>query len=117
MQKYTPGPWEVSTLDGRTIGPVRTVIVEDEGGWTQTPLPQLQAVAVVKERTGETAANARLLAAAPELLAALERILPWAEKWVEQLSAQMAGGLYPGINEAALERARAAIVKAAPLPD
>jgi hypothetical protein len=67
MSTHTPGPWHVSELDYRTIGPRRIV-----GQGTMGEMPQLQAVARVTERMDETAANARLIAAAPELLAALK---------------------------------------------
>jgi len=40
---------------------------------TMGEVPQLQAVARVTERMDETAANAHLIAAAPELLAALHQ--------------------------------------------
>ena len=60
--KHTPGPWRVSPLDGRTCGPSRLLISNG------TEVSQLQAVAIVTLRTGETDANARLIAAAPDLL-------------------------------------------------
>lgn len=65
MAEHTPGPWRVSTLDARTVGPSRLLVC---GG---LQVQQLQAVAIVTLRTGETDANARLIAAAPDLLAAL----------------------------------------------
>jgi len=64
----TPGPWRVSSLDGRTVGPVRALFADG------TAVQQLQAVAIVKERTGESDANANLIAAAPELLKALKQL-------------------------------------------
>jgi citrate lyase beta subunit len=68
MSTHTPGPWKVSALDARTIGPSRLLVCADSGG----EVPQLQGVAIVTLRTGETEANARVIAAAPELLAALK---------------------------------------------
>ena len=67
--RHTPGPWHVSELDHATIGPRRIVRIAD------VDVPQAQAVARVYHRTGETDANARLIAAAPEILTLLERIL------------------------------------------
>lgn len=66
MNRFTPGPWHVSELDRRTVGPIR--VLRAEG--TTTDLPQMQAVATVKVRLvdAETDANACLIAAAPELL-------------------------------------------------
>jgi hypothetical protein len=70
---FTPGPWHVSALDGRTCGPSRLLVLSG------TTVPQLQAVAIVTLRTGETDANARLIAAAPDLLAALKDLYPLVE--------------------------------------
>ena len=66
---HTPGPWQVSPLDGRTCGPSRLLICNG------TTLAQMQAVAIVTLRTSETDANARLIAAAPDLLAALREMV------------------------------------------
>jgi hypothetical protein len=63
---HTPGPWCVSELDGHAIGPVRVLSAHG------TDVPQLQAVARVMPRAGETEANAQLIAAAPALLEALK---------------------------------------------
>lgn len=65
--EFSPGPWKVSPLDGRTIGPVR--VLQANG----TNVPQMQAVAVVKDRLLETSANGRLIAAAPEMFEVLQR--------------------------------------------
>jgi len=65
---HTPGPWKVSALDGRTCGPSRLLVCNG------TDIPQLQAVAIVTLRTGETDANARLIAAAPTMLQALREV-------------------------------------------
>lgn len=74
MAGHTPGPWTVSELDGRVIGPVRTLVDTSSG----TEVPQLQAVARVLDRIGdrlgEAKANARLIAAAPDLLEALQLV-------------------------------------------
>lgn len=69
MSTHTPGPWKVSLLDPFVIGPVRILAVPEMEAY----VPQLQAVARVVDRTGESDANARLIAAAPELLDLLQR--------------------------------------------
>jgi len=56
-------------------------------------------------RGEETDANARLIAAAPDLLAALETVMPWASKAVADHYNQKQG-------KRALDIARAAIAKA-----
>jgi hypothetical protein len=70
MHTYTPGPWTVSALNGRDVGPIRALHFEG------TDVRQLQSVAFVRERQ-ESAANARLVAAAPELLAACVEAYDW----------------------------------------
>ena len=66
MSKHTPGPWEVSYKFGRSglIGPVRT-----------TNDYPVASVTGYYEVAGQTEPNARLIAAAPELLEALEKLL------------------------------------------
>ncbi len=75
MAGHTPGPWTVSPLNGRDVGPVRAFTFEG------TDVQQLQSVALVRARA-ESDANARLIAAAPELLAALKTVKPWFELWL-----------------------------------
>ncbi len=67
MAGHTPGPWIVSPLNGRDVGPVRAFHFEG------TDVQQLQSVAIVRERA-ESDANARLIAAAPELLEAIRKL-------------------------------------------
>lgn len=68
---HTAGPWHVSDLDRRTVGPIR--VLRADG----TDVPQLQSVAIVRQRLedAETDANARLISAAPELLTALKAMV------------------------------------------
>lgn len=76
--KHTPGPWDVSKLTSPDYAPEYVVCADASARWH----------AVVK---GE--ANARLIAAAPELLAALRRLMPlWdredvADTWSEDFEA------------------------------
>jgi hypothetical protein len=60
---HTPGPWRISDLDRCVVGPVRMLKDRNSG----TEIQQMQAVARVSSRTGETAANANLIAAAPRM--------------------------------------------------
>lgn len=92
MSKHTPGPWAATPcLDVGRYGPPWTIRVDK-----QTVVASLIGAAL--HRGAETAeANARLIAAAPDLLAALKELLPMWES---------------GIREPWVERARAAIAKA-----
>jgi len=66
MSKHTPGPW-FTEREGSS-----TVYVEAQigGGWLQ----EVAACGPNANGSGEQDANARLIAAAPELLAALQSI-------------------------------------------
>ena len=88
--KHTPGPWEVAG------GYVRTRFDGRNGGFS---------IARVESLNDERDANAAVMAAAPELLAAARTV-----SMLRQL-----GGLLPGAREvvmAAVEAADAAIAKA-----
>ena len=92
MTKHTPGPWTTTIRDGHAKGP-RPVITA----------PAVDRVAVVSGSNGDDAmhANAKLIAAAPELLDALDSLV---------LACEL-----PGDHcevEQALPAARAAISKA-----
>lgn len=66
MSDYTPGPWTVGDKRGVWVGPV---VMADDGK---------RGVAFV---VGGSVANARLLAAAPELLAALKRVVQYIDEY------------------------------------
>lgn len=72
--KHTPGPWEAEIKDGRPTGRiinwVRAVWIADVHGF---PSMWMRATEKVKEKN-EWQANALLIAAAPDLLAALSRV-------------------------------------------
>ncbi len=61
MSKHAPGPWVV------THSPLSGYRVSDKTGW---------GVAVVLKDTNDEA-NARLIAAAPQMLEALEMVVAW----------------------------------------
>lgn len=88
-QKHTPGPW---TYRAYSTHPHHIIEAEDREG-----------VAYTMDHEADSKANATLIAAAPDLLAALERLLN-AEALVDDE--------YYAEIEAAEEQARAAIAKA-----
>ncbi len=103
--KHTPGRWEWK--EGNEIEAEGVVLAQVLGAdFAEQDPPTTDEVVL------ECNANARLIAAAPDLLAALESVLPDAEREVRRLNEQMVGSLYPAINEARLDRARAALAKA-----
>ncbi len=101
--KYTPGPWRKG--DTRATG--STMV--HAANWDRKSGEHGEVtVALVNGRAGEQEANARLIAAAPELLAALQDLAEWGSG---------AGWTMPGPGPAksradVLARARAAIAKA-----
>jgi uncharacterized protein YhdP len=77
VDNHTPGPWVVSGVSGRTIqrqaGNWRAVVGDTKVGES---IPRWEGIATVLQRgKEETEANARLIAAAPELLAAAKDAL------------------------------------------
>ena len=109
MSAHTPGEWRVSPLDGRTCGPSRLLVTSG------TTIAQMQAVAIVTLRTGETDANARLIAAAPELLDALkgcEAVLATSAADAFQVTRQLSDVELGKLWIAVTEQARTAIAKA-----
>ena len=97
MNAHTPGPWRVAHGSAGLLGV-----------WPQES-EAVQAICMLEARSGNTryelhnaSANAALIAAAPELLAALEDVLGYGEDCAADRDER------PGC----LERARAAIAKA-----
>jgi hypothetical protein len=90
--QHTPGPWQVKTYAYRShiVADVR-----EEGG-----IENWEGVASIDESDGQGTANASLIAAAPELLAALNAMLTHMgmdeDSW----------------NRPTFEQARAAVAKA-----
>ena len=91
MTQHTAGPWDFQNR-GNLHGESGKVVIVDAN---QTSLAKL------KDLSGVSYANARLIAAAPELLEALKEALADAETMNE-----------PYRNEAIYERMHAAIAKA-----
>jgi hypothetical protein len=65
--KYTPGPWHLQGIDGQGAH-----YIHASNGAEYTPVA---VCPVGLLDSGEQMANSRLIAAAPELLAALERVM------------------------------------------
>lgn len=87
MSKHTPGPWRVSAAPLTPDVSTRWIEV-----YSVDPCDDVASVTGGNLKTAQ--ANARLIAAAPDLLAALEEIL--------RIHSQ-AGGSIPGIGRAARE--------------
>lgn len=111
--KHTPGPWnfertktdiEYAKITGKELLPHEGYFRDNDGGWFVAGVAKVFYKGTDKKGYGkpddEGQANARLIAAAPELLAALEFC-------ADALNTE-AGGLY----KAHIEQARAAIAKA-----
>lgn len=95
MSNYTPGPWHTEVAPSSDLHFIRGIYSDDAG-----QIAKVRVGPVLEQ--DEALANARLLAAAPELLAALEGLCGLAE-------------LRPGHLQdykSAVSDARAVIVKA-----
>ncbi len=95
--KHTPGPWKVQRREGY-VGQWEVVSTCETEWWIADAAPY-------NERQEE---NARLIAAAPELLEALEAVLYWAELIAGDTTDKEAAAN----EEASIALARAAIAKA-----
>jgi hypothetical protein len=69
--KHTAGPWQVTF--GKTLLHIETANVENAP-------PEWEAGIAICSVPKSKMANAKLIAAAPELLSALEGLLPWLER-------------------------------------
>jgi hypothetical protein len=94
MSKHTLGPWTV----------------EDDKRFDHIRAANRQYVAVTY--TGNPA-DAHLIAAAPDLLAALQGVMPIVERWMRECDEKYGDGwLYLAGTPTALDEARAALAKA-----
>jgi len=103
MSKHTPGPWNTDEKDHddpyqdiRVVGSRRNICLV----WMDD--------APVKDYNDEQQANARLIAAAPDLLEALKSILPF----IPKTSFIDGGAAKYSENVIAADKVRAAITKA-----
>lgn len=81
MNKHTPGPWDRIIADGYTVR--HPQIYSDTG-------PIANATFLGNNRLDELNANARLIAAAPDLLEALEALLDYENGIQKSIAEQMA---------------------------
>ena len=81
MNKHTAGPWNRIIADGHTVR--HPQIYSDTG-------PVANATWLGDGRVDELNANARLIAAAPDLLAALEALLDYENGIQKAIAEQMA---------------------------
>lgn len=80
MEQHTPGPWAIKPMiDEDQVGIFSGPGASrgDWGGGYAGGSPRYVAVADKRDTPAETLANARLIAAAPELLEALEALLSY----------------------------------------
>ena len=101
---HTPGPWQIE-WNAAQSGEGHYITDSNDMG----ELSRIAAVLFHDDADGETRANARLLAAAPELLAACKSMIEWDDREHDHavdFSARMA------LCDAAFNAARAAIAKA-----
>jgi hypothetical protein len=96
--KYTPGPWIVSDFAGKPCDIV-----------AKGPHREQQLAEVYFTDLPEGAGNARLIAAAPDLLAVVKALVYWDRKADDERISEE--GELDGLYEIC-ERARAAIAKA-----
>jgi hypothetical protein len=96
MGKHTPGKWKA----------VYEIDVANEGWIVKSDARPYVASVLWGAIASETEANARLIAAAPDLLAAISEIIEYAEQYLD-----LCDGDHPAC-EASIEMARNAIRKA-----
>ena len=91
MTKHTPGPWTIDTISGWTDGSDRDINgdIYIRGGDDALPFGQVftdteERPMLDPEIVPERIANARLMAAAPELLEALESITASYDRLLEE---------------------------------
>ena len=74
MAKHTPGPWMIyDDGDDEDSSDIINVWIDDRDGGEKYDI----AAMLLDRPVGERKANARLIAAAPDLLAALEGLVGW----------------------------------------
>ncbi len=80
MNTYTEGPWELDCSDNTAPAIVRAPYPHKLPG---QPLPEWRAICQVYGPSPVREANARLIASAPELLAALLEVAGRLDRWAK----------------------------------
>lgn len=103
--KHTPGPWRATKCFLNQVNPA--TIVSESGVAVASVEYGIKATGDAFEgREGEFDANARLMAAAPDLLESLQQTVASLEHWFVR------HGDPEGVNSLMMKKARAAIAKA-----
>lgn len=102
--KGTPGPWKAVYNEKRGNHTIET----DHGDWREMPV----AFTATHFVSGSEPANAQMMAAAPELLEALEEALPFVERVAATQPTQPHNALKRDRAIKARDKIRAAIAKA-----
>ena len=76
MSKHTPGPWMADTEE---IGGSFQIYME--GSYLDPWIADAKGTHVGPKSLEEVKANAALIAAAPELLGALQEVMEWISEW------------------------------------
>ena len=106
--KHTPGPWAWDPFGARTLyGLAGVEIIHDGGGYEGLRINDYD-----RSSEEEAAANMAVIAAAPEVLAELQRMVDHGGTWASDRSEEASTETW-----AALYCAKAAIAKALPLPE
>jgi len=98
--KHTPGPWY--------IGPNKTQVYDKNVWYDENGIRYGETPNIIIDIEPANPANARLIAAAPEMLEALSRC----KNELEELSFYLEAQCIFGTWKATIEKARAAIAKA-----
>lgn len=103
MNKHTAGPWQIEPVAATLSTNQSDFLITHSDGELRSHIARLFDSSLCDEH-GTTSANARLIAAAPDLLAALEDLVGYAAAEIGIPPNEAVGG--------AFKQARAAIAKA-----
>lgn len=70
MKEHTPGPWRIN-VSGSEVGVNYSFLARKKNGWVNILKGNSKHDGITRATCAEAAANARLIASAPDMLAAL----------------------------------------------